>query len=101
MSDELERRLTRVEDAVVEIRESTKQIATAVQQLALLEAHHAETRSGLTRAFAAIKEQNDRLMAIEVHMPGLKELRKWVISGVLAVCGTVGLAIVALVVRLT
>jgi hypothetical protein len=39
-----------------------------------------------------------RLDDIEVEMPGLKELRKWVIAGIIGALGMLGAALITLVV---
>ena len=44
-------------------------------------------------------ELDKRLGAIENVMPGLKETRGWVITGVLAGIGMIGIAVVALVLK--
>lgn len=46
----------------------------------------------------AVAKLDIRLDAIEVDMPGLRELRTWAVRGILAVAGLVGLAVVGLVV---
>ena len=104
--DVLAHRVTTVEAAVNEIKDAVATIASAVQAIAALEAHHSETRNGLERAFNAIanvekevKEFDKRLRDIEVAMPGLKEVRTWVICGVLATVAIVGGAMAAMVVR--
>ncbi|UIF90869.1 hypothetical protein [Cupriavidus sp. UYPR2.512] len=104
MSDEAqmqahELRIRAVEGAV-------EKIADSMQQLVRLEERHAETRLGLDRAFVAIerrKEENERLAErvakIERDMPGLIESRKWMVMGILATIGFVGVGLLALVVK--
>jgi predicted nucleic acid-binding Zn-ribbon protein len=98
-----------MQGALGEIRDGIKEIAHNTGKLALLEERHAETRDGLNRAFDAIKEcedqhdrhieaYNERMRPIEAALPGLKELRRWVIAGILAIVGVVGTAVVTLVV---
>lgn len=111
-------------DAIGEIRDGISEIAANTGKLAILEERHAETRDGLVRAFNAIgsldsgksdrssvveiekrvrdiegrvpERLSDRLMSIEVSMPALKETRRWVVAGVLAVCSVVGMAVIAI-----
>ena len=99
-------RLSVVEKAVERISEGVQKIAEYTGKLAVLEERHAETRDGLERAFTAIEKvgrehenTEARLQNIEVVMPGLKETRKWVVGGILAIVGMVGLAMVAIVVN--
>ena len=56
------------------------------------------------RAFTALQKVEDRtekmdlrVKALEVEMPGLKEVRAWVIGGVLSVVSVVGIAAYKLV----
>jgi chromosome segregation ATPase len=105
--------------AIVEIRDGIKEIAANTGKLAVLEERHAETRDGLERAFKEIgkcqREHDDtddriktleiampdrakeRLGAIEVAMPGLKETRRWLMAGVFAAVAAVGLALFKMV----
>lgn len=88
----LTHRVDRLEQAHVSIAESLK-------ALVRLEQHHADTRSGLDRAWKAIevdrermgeiedripKDLDDRLTKIELAMPGLQETSRWVKTGVIA-----------------
>lgn len=87
----LERDCTEMKSAIFDIRDS-------LQILARLEERHSETRDALSRAFVAIEKIELRLSKIEQHMPGLVEMRGWVIMGMLGIAGLVGVAIVGLVV---
>ncbi len=109
-----------------EIRDGIREIAVNTGKLAVLEERHAETRDGLTRAFDEIKRlQNQKsdmaafanvkagfssletrvtnletkVGEIKTDMPGLKEMRTWVITlAGLVIVSVVG-ALLALVVR--
>lgn len=87
------------------LERSHESIAKSLEALVRLEQHHADTRSGLDRAWKAIendrermdeiedripKNLDDRLQAIEREMPSLKETSRWVKLGVLAVVGMAG-----------
>lgn len=108
-----------------EIRDGIREIATNTGKLAVLEERHAETRDGLTRAFDEIKRLQGvkcdattceaikvtcksleervssvetRTGAIDTVMPGLKEMRTWVITlAGIVIVAVVG-ALIALVV---
>ena len=109
-----------------EIRDGIKEIALNTGKLAVLEERHAETRDGLNRSFAEIKllqaskadaadhvrcvanyasmedrvkGVEDRVAAIEMVLPGLKETRNWVIALAGLVIVSVFGALLALVVR--
>jgi len=93
-------------ETIGEIRDGIREIAANTGKLAVLEERHAETRDGLVRAFTFIETKSDwaahqalesRVREVEVSMPALKETRKWVVGGVLAVASTVGLAVIGLV----
>lgn len=113
-------------EAIGEIRDGIREIAANTGKLAVLEERHAETRDGLVRAFTEIgklerskceqsacqaidaqirvvesrvpEKLEDRLMSIEVAMPALKETRRWVVAGVLAIVAAVGAAALSIVV---
>lgn len=86
-----------VSDVMGEIRDGIKEIATNTGKLAVLEERHAETRDGLNRAFAEIKNNHDRIDVVEAALPPLKEARGWVVTAGLGIISVVGLALVGLV----
>lgn len=87
----LERSCDDMRAAIFDIRDS-------LQVLARLEERHGETREALSRAFADIEKLETRVQKIELHLPGLIEMRGWVIMGMLGIAGLVGVALVGLVV---
>lgn len=100
----LEHRVSVVEGAVDRIADAVQEIAKSTSMIAALEARHAETRDGLERAFTEIaklesadEKKGERITAIEIDMPGLREMRKYIVSGVIGIVGIVGTAIVGLV----
>lgn len=72
-------------------------VADSLQALVKLEAQYGETRADVERLVSSIAKQNDRLQAIEVHMPGLIETRRWVVLGLLAGVGMMGAALLKMV----
>jgi len=96
----LEHRVGEVERAVSDIRDAVHSISEAVQAIAALEERHAETTRALGRAFTAIQDVDTRVRAIEVVLPGLKEIRRWVIAAVLGIVGLVGVGLIGVVVVL-
>ena len=92
MSNDVEQRIARLEDAVISIKDS-------LVALVRLEAHHAETREALNRAFREfdrLEAKHDalaeRVAVIEKDIPPLKEARTWLVTGMLGTLGLVGLA---------
>lgn len=78
-----------IEDTLGEISRSIAMIAETSR---LAEARHSDHRETVNRIFAELAEANgrlnghdERMREIETHMPGLKEVRRWVVAGVLAV----------------
>lgn len=104
--DIIEHRIGAVEQAVERISLAVQKMAESTAKLVTLEERHAETREGLERAFRSIEQREhehdslvDRVMTIEVAMPGLKEVRSWVIRGVLSIIGVIGMAMLMMVTR--
>lgn len=95
----LEHRVNTLESSVNEIKQAVKSIDGSLQVLARLEAHHAETRDGLGRAFGEIKDHEKRLRVIEGEMPTMKLARGWAIAGVVAIVALVGLTLVGAAMR--
>jgi hypothetical protein len=93
----LDYRITALEASVGEIRQAVKSIDGSLQILARLEQRHAETRDGLERAFGEIADHEARVRVIESEQPTTKLIKGWVITGVLAGLGMIGLAMVKLV----
>lgn len=79
-----ERELAEMRSLVRKIESHTAETAKAVTKLAVLEDRHAETRSALSRAFRELEGQEKRLHAVELELPVLKLVRRWVIGGVSA-----------------
>lgn len=74
-----------------------RDVSLALNRLAVLEEKHLETREAQGRAFARIEDHERRLQAIEVALPQLKEIRAWVVRGILAGLGMIGLGVAKLV----
>lgn len=89
--------LTQVKGDVAEVRADVKQMGEAIAKLISVEQRQTDQNERIAAAFDAIKAASDRLTKIEQEMPGLRETRKWVVQGILGVCGILGLAIVGLV----
>ena len=101
----LEHRVSVVEGAVDRIADAVQEIAKSTSMIAALEVRHAETRDGLERAFTEIskletsdEKKGERIAAIEIEMPGLREVRKLVVTGVVGIISIVGTAVLGLVI---
>ena len=91
-------RLRMLEGNHDELQEAVKSIRDSLQSLVRLEERHIETKQSINRAFVELKSVDDRVKDIEIEIPALKEVRGWIITGVLGVMGLVGIALLTLVV---
>lgn len=116
-----EDRLRRVEQEQADMREvlgalkeSQQAISNSLERLVRLEERHIETRDALTRAFSAIDKHGEalhsirlaipvnlepRLRDLESNMPGLLEMRRWVVAGAMSVIGLMGCGVIGLVIK--
>lgn len=98
MSPEQELRIRMLENNHNELKDAVTAIKDSLQSLVRLEAHHTDTRDAIGRAFKELECLEARVHTMELDMPGLRELRGWVITAALGTLGCVGLAILYLVV---
>lgn len=75
------------------IDETLKGVCDTLQQLAILEQRHAETRDSLSRNFTAIEKLENRMREMELEMPMLRQVKSWIMTGVLAFIGLAGTAV--------
>jgi hypothetical protein len=94
----LEFRVSNLEGMVSEIRSAVKGIDGSLKILAALEARHAQTSDAVARAFAELKDHEDRLRTAEADMPTMRLVRNWVIAGVIGCTSMVGVAVAGLVI---
>lgn len=113
-----EKRLELLEQQLHETRREVSgkldNIGTALQGLVRIEERQVHTNSHLSELSSDMRDQelrlrkvevalpenlSRRLASIEVALPGLKELRRWVITGVLAGLGMIGGAVLHLVLK--
>lgn len=110
----VEQEQSEMREVILSLRESQQAISNSLERLVRLEERHVETREALARAFAATEKQGEalhniklqvpnnlepRLRELENNMPGLLELRRWVIAGVMSVVGLIGCGIIGLVIK--
>lgn len=79
-------RLNRIEDTLEKVSET-------LGKLAVLEQRHIETREAIERSFSEIKALNERMRVVELDMPMLHQIKNWIVSGMVAVVGVVGMAV--------
>lgn len=102
MNDEdhrLAERMARMEGILERMETAMSNMANAITELVRLDQKQIETANGLSRAFAALKELEARIATIELAIPILNLTSGWVRSGVVAVVGIVGFAIIYLVLK--
>lgn len=75
------------------IENTLKAISENLERLARLEQKHLETREAVGRAFDAIDKIDERVRSVELEMPTLKLIRKWVVTGVLGIVSMLGVAL--------
>lgn len=92
----LEFRVHALEGSVGKIEEAVKSIDSSLQILVKLEAHHAETRGSVDRAFTLIADHEKRMRDLEKEAPVTKLVRGWIIAGVIGVVCLVGVAVIEL-----
>lgn len=90
--------LARLEERVDTIIADVGQIKTAITTLIRVEERQAHLLASLERAFREIGVLNKRVTSLEQAAPTTEMVKRWVVNGVLAVAGVVGLGLVALVV---
>lgn len=118
MSDErlgiLEQRVEHVAGVVNQMDRKVDSIAETVQVLARIEERQMAAAEKLAEGAQLMREHEDRLREVELAvpeglhkrlgdieqaMPQLKEVRRWIITGVLGVLGLVGLAVAHQVIK--
>lgn len=100
-----EQRVERIEQRVDTLVPAVEKISECLERLVRLEERHSETREALNRVAVDISKVQDmvtdirlhlpdnldkRLHQIEVTIPGLVEMRRWVVAGVLSALGLFG-----------
>lgn len=83
----LANRLDSLQSDVGDIKVSLRDLASAVNRLAIIEERQAVTIGSVERAFKAIHLVEDRLMALERTAPNNARIGAWVDRAVFAVIG--------------
>lgn len=71
---------------------------TVSEALTRLEERHDQTTQAIQTLTRAVADQDRRLGSLERDQPGLLEVRRWIISGVVAGVAMIGLALAKLVI---
>lgn len=95
--DALTKDLSRVEGTVVGIDKKLDDLGQSMLLLARLEERHQSVTAQLLTGAQSMAAFETRLASVETKMPGLNEMRAWVIGGVLAGIGMIGTAVIKLV----
>lgn len=95
----LEQRVSHVGESIERVEATVNSIAETLSSLVRIEERQVAINNKLAEGSVAMSLQDARIKAIELTMPGLSELRKWVIGGVLSGIGMIGAAVVHLVVK--
>lgn len=93
-----EARLSVVENAVVRIENAVDKIADALTILTKIDAKHEAAAADIADNASYTRNVDARLQEIEKVIPQLMEVRGWIVRGVVAVIGMVGVALVGLVI---
>lgn len=89
--------LTQVKGDIADVKSDVKVMGEAISKLISVEQRQSDQNDRIEDAFKAITEVSKRLTTIEQEMPGLRETRRWVVQGIIAVAGCLGLAVIGLV----
>lgn len=95
----LAHRVNQHDAELIEIKTVLRSIAESLSTLAVVAAHHEDTRDALTRAFKASDAHEARLNTIEVEMPALKTTRDDVRRMAWVVITAVMVAVLALAIK--
>lgn len=107
--DQLPHRVQRLEEGVDRLTETVGQqgqrfdskldaIGTSISLLVRIDERQVAIAERLQLGAATMQKHEERLSSIEAAMPGLKEMRTYVVAGVVAGAGMIGVALLKLVV---
>lgn len=95
----VERDVEYMKDAFNEMRETQKEIGDSLKQLTLIAERQIEQSEALGRAFKAIEKLEGTVDEIKLLMPGLKELRWFVVKALIGFLSLSGIAAFAAFVK--
>jgi len=73
-------------------------VSTSLKALPSIQLGQQQIQTEMLRGHGIMQDHEMRIQVVERDMPGLKELRRWVVAGVLAGVGMMGAALIKLVV---
>lgn len=86
---------------VKEVKETMRGMARSLEQLVRIEEQQKDMRAAINRSFDEIKgerhkreELESRVSTVEQAMPGMKEMRNWLVYGIVSTIGLITGAIV-------
>lgn len=91
-------KLDSVQSDVSAIKVRLDTVSEALVTLTRLEERHDQTTQEIQTLTRAVADQDRRLGSLERDHPGLLEVRRWIISGVVAGVAMIGLALAKLVI---
>jgi hypothetical protein len=94
----LELSLDHIRSDLARLQEGVAAVAASLQVLPAIQQAQITTQAEMRRGAQVMERHEERLQSIERDLPGLRELRKWVITGVLGGIGMMGLALGKLVI---
>lgn len=99
-SHDQEVRLRLVERDNNDIKSYLKKLDGYFDAFVRIEEKQIGTGEAISRAFGEISKLDERVKPLELAFPGLKEVRGWIITGVLGILGLLGTAVLYLVIKL-
>jgi hypothetical protein len=108
----IESRVEHLSDTVLRVDQKLDNIADTLQSLVRIEERQLSINEKLNEANASLKSQESRLRALELSvpenlskrlskmetvLPGLQEVRKWIIMGIVSGVGLIGAGMLKLV----
>lgn len=91
-------RLDSLVDSVARMANAFEEMQKQMHVLTALKVQQDHITQQLTAGATTMGKHEERISTIEKDMPGLKELRRWVVGGVLAGLGMMGTALGKLVI---
>ena len=91
-------KLDHLKEQMVEMTKGMTEMQKTLQMLVRVEEQQRDFRGALDRAFSEIKTERDKLTLLLQEMPSYRALRRWVIGGIIAGMGMMGVALFNLLV---
>jgi len=98
-NDVLAEALAGLKEDVNDIKGTMKLMTDAVSKLTAVEQRQSDQSERIGDAYKALAVMGDRVGVIEIAMPGLKELRRWVVAGMVAGVSMMFVSVISLVLR--